>query len=203
MATRDGRDGGLRRGLDTGAEWLWLLDTSALPQPRALGALLDALGRTVGLPAPAILAGIVVRHDGRVDEGRAPWSRRGVTELSMEAAERRLLPIRAATTPLLVHRSALQLAPGPRPGLPLSGALLEWTARTLRTATGYLVPDSVHLAGREARPPSREARTATALMLGGGLSKLERIKLAGGAGCGLTRPALLAGRPRAFAGSLR
>ena len=61
----------------------------------------------------------------------------------MLSVSHRMLPIRAAGTASLLVRSEALRSCGPRSGLPADAATLEWTARLLRDAVGYLVPTSV------------------------------------------------------------
>ena len=166
---------GLRRALRLGAEWVWLLDESAIPRPSALLALVEALDRIEGLPRPAILAGAVVGPSGEVDPSLAPWYRRAPTENAMTAAEWRLLPIRAAGGPVLVSRRAIETEQPPRPRLSTASAMLEWTARLLRSRRGYWVPESEHLAGAEARDPAAQPLASAALLLGGSFTGSERL----------------------------
>src|SRR3989442_287572 len=67
--------GGLRslvgRALTTGADWLCLLDGSSVPRLDALLVLREALPRLDGLPDPAVLGGVVLTAEGRVDETRS------------------------------------------------------------------------------------------------------------------------------------
>src|SRR5829696_2692454 len=118
--------------------WAWVLDGSALPRPDALARLLAAArdAASAGLPAPAVLASVVLGEDGEPAPGHAAWFRRGGSDLAMLAARRHLLPVRAARAGSLLV--AMPAAP-PRRG---DGAL-DWTARLLREATGYAVPASV------------------------------------------------------------
>jgi hypothetical protein len=145
-----------------------VLDGSALPRPDALAQLLAAARAATGsgLPAPAVVASVVLGADGEPEPGHAAWSRRGGTDLAMLAARRRLLLVRAARAGSLLV--ATPAAP-PRGG---DGAL-DWTARMLRDATGYAVPASIADAagaggwradalGRE--PLEDAERTAAALL---------------------------------------
>jgi hypothetical protein len=171
----EGLVAGLRQALEGAAEWIWVLDGSAVPRQGALAAFLEALDRVGGLPEPVLLAGVVVGPDGLVDEPRAAWYLRSGIEPAMTAAGRRLLPIRAAGGPVLVHRAALDALP--RTGLAPPGGVLEWTARLLRARAGYLVPESEHSALAHVRHPLDDPRVAAALLLGGGLSGAERLSV--------------------------
>ena len=126
--------------------WTWLRDGTARPAPDALDRLLEALGRLDGLPAPVLLASKVVDQAGALVPALAPWYFRDDAGLAMDAAARGLLPVRAArTSSVLVRADALRRA-GRRRGLPPGAEALEWTARVLRDAPGYLVPASVAVA---------------------------------------------------------
>jgi hypothetical protein len=174
---------GIAGALAQGAQWLWLLDGSALPRPDALERL---AGRTVaaGLPAPVLLASRVVDAAGVAAPGHAPWPRRMVTELTLRSAVERLLPLRAARAgSLLVRAEAIR---GPAADLAGPGAALEWTGRLLREGMGYLVSDSLADAATDApweagatgRDPAEDLRVAAAMLAGGGWSGRERVALA-------------------------
>ena len=165
--------GGLRRALDTGAEWIWVLDGTAMPKPGALTALLEAVDRAAELPEPAshfsppvLFAGVVVDAEGRVDEARGGWYRRNHIDLTMGSSGRRLLPIRAAGGPVLVHRRAAERAPA-------CDGVFEWTAHILRDEVGFLVPDSESVAIRPAEDPLGDPRTVARLVTGGALGRLD------------------------------
>jgi hypothetical protein len=166
---------GLERALATGADWIWVLDGSAVPRPNALGLLLEALDRTDGLPEPALLTGVVVAADGRVDANRPPWYRRYQLHVAVDSADRGLLPVRASVGPALVSRGAAEAAlpPGSAPVSP--GAVLEWTATVLRQSTGYLVPESASEAVGRVRDPLRSPVTAARLVFRRGVGPRDRV----------------------------
>jgi hypothetical protein len=161
--------------------WAWVLDGSALPRPGALAELLAAArdAAEAGLPAPAVLASVVLADDGEPAAGHAAWFRRGGSDLAMLAARRHLLPIRAARAGSLLI--ATPAAP-PRGG---DGAL-NWTARLLRDATGYAVPASeADAAGAGAwradalgRNPREDARRTAAALVDGAWAPKEKLWLA-------------------------
>lgn len=134
----------LRGALAGAAQWLWLIDCGVVPEPSALERLLAPLAAVPELPTPVLLAGRVTAPDGRLHPLSAPWPRLTRKDVAVVACEHRLLSIRAARHgSVLVHRRAVE-----RSGLPASRYLpgsddLEWTARILKDAVGYLVPDSV------------------------------------------------------------
>jgi hypothetical protein len=187
--------GGLERALETDAEWVWVLDGASVPRPGALATLLAGRERVGNLPAPSLLAGVVVTADGRVHPERAPWYRRFQGDIALDSVDRALLPIRGSAGPALVHRRAVA-AHLPRPEARISpAALLEWTTTVLRARTGYLVPESECVAVDVGRDPMLDPATAARLMFGGGLVLLDRLALVlelserAGAGTRLSRPA--------------
>ncbi len=134
---------GLRGGLAEGADWLWLLDGSAVPDPEALERLLDVLDDLGELPTPALLASTVVTSEGEPHPAALPVNRLTHKEVVIEACRRRLVSVRAARHgSLLVSRAALERDGLPRADYVADGDDLEWTARLLRDADGYLVPSS-------------------------------------------------------------
>ena len=133
-----------------GDGWMWLRDGTAQPAPDALDRLLEALGRLDGLPAPVLLASKVVDRAGALVPALAPWYLRDDAGLAMDAAGRGLLPVRAARTSSVLVRADVLGRARRRRRLPPGAAALEWTARVLRDAPGYLVPASVAVA--EAAP---------------------------------------------------
>ncbi len=152
-----------------GADWFWLLDGTAVPQPDALERLLEALGLP-DLPEPVLLAGKIVLPDGALDIEGAPWPRLTNKDVAIAACQHHLVSIRAARYgSMLVSRAALELHGPPRDDL-------GWTAQILREGTGLLVPQSV--AVREApvaRNPWHDVRLRAAMLRGpawGGEEKL-------------------------------
>jgi rhamnopyranosyl-N-acetylglucosaminyl-diphospho-decaprenol beta-1,3/1,4-galactofuranosyltransferase len=151
-----GFNAGVRRGVERGSDWLWLMDDDTIPRPDALERLLLALGRLDGLPDPVMLASRVLWTDGRVHPMNPPWPSRRDLDLVGAAVERSLLPIRASTFPSLLVRSDVV----ERHGLPRSAFFiwaddLDFSMRVLRHEPGYLVPDSVavHKTATPHRPP--------------------------------------------------
>jgi hypothetical protein len=168
---------GLERALATGADWIWVLDGTSLPRPGALTALFDGRERVGELPAPVLLTGLVVTPDGRVHPQREPWYHRFRIDLAVAAADHALVPVRGSRGPALVRRETVAATlPGTSAGL-TPGGVLVWTARLLRTDTGYLVPESEYVAAPDGRDPMRDPRTAARLLAGGGLRRLDRIAL--------------------------
>jgi hypothetical protein len=157
-------------------EWLWLLDDSVSPQPRALESLLDALQRVDRLPAPVLLASKVVTPDGSLDPASLPIPQVLDSDLAVTAFELRLLSLRVARRgSLLVHRRGLERwgLPDERPGD------IEWTARLLKHEPGLLVPDSVAVRRPAAGGTNRQRARAEAagllrLVLGDALEPREK-----------------------------
>jgi hypothetical protein len=169
--------------LETGLDWIWvLLDEAVVPRPGALAALLQARERAAALPEPAarfpdpvLFAGVVVDERGRVDEARGAWYRRNHIDLTMGSTGERLLPIRAAAGPVLVHRRALERAEIPSA---TPAGVLEWTAHVLRDEIGFLVPDSESVALAPADDPLGDPRTVARLVRGGALGRLDVARAA-------------------------
>lgn len=74
---------GVRAGLETGADWLWLMDDDAEPRPDGLEALLAA--PAAADPAVAALAPAVERPDGTIDLGHRGRFRRRPRPLARDA----------------------------------------------------------------------------------------------------------------------
>ncbi len=155
-----GGAGGFRAGMEdayrSGYEWLWLMDDDTIPEPGTLGSLLEALDRLEGLPTPDILASRVLWTDGRLHPKNYPAPRfeESRNDLFVEAVGRGLLAIRLASfVSILVHRDAISRCGLPEARYFMWGDDGEYTARLLRTGTGYIVPASV-VHHHTARPES-------------------------------------------------
>lgn len=166
---------GLARALEAGTDWLWLLEPSTVPRAEALEALVAALDRAP--ERPALMASAVHDARGGIDRARAPIYRRTPTQLAMAAAAARLLPIRAATGPVLVHRSALLAVGAPRARLAGPPALLHLTGRLLGDRVGFLVPRSISAAAAGTRRPTRGFETAATLLLGDAFTGADRLRV--------------------------
>lgn len=142
------------------ADWIWLLGRGADPAPTALEELLKALDALAGLPEPAAIAGRVLAADGRLHPAHLPWPRWGDKALEVAAAERGLVPIRAASTASLLVRAD-------RAGTPV--------ARLLREDAGYLAPLSVVT---HSAPPAYDPRGDLRLLAGDALTATERVWVA-------------------------
>ena len=136
---------GLRDALGRGAEWVWLLDGTTVPEPEALDALLAA--RAIdGLPAPVLLASNVLDDRGRPHLDSLPSHELFEKEISVAAVERGMVHLRSARHgSLLVSRGAVERFGVPRRELPRGNDVLEWTTGMLRRweDPGYLVTSSV------------------------------------------------------------
>jgi rhamnopyranosyl-N-acetylglucosaminyl-diphospho-decaprenol beta-1,3/1,4-galactofuranosyltransferase len=186
-----GGAGGFHRGMARahaqGYEWLWLLDDDTLATEGALAALLDGARRAPG-QVPLVVTSQVRWKDERLHPMNAPVPRaRWRAELAQGIACRLLLVRYATFVSTLVHRQAID-----RFGLPLEHFFIwsddvEFTARVLRHAPGYLVPDSVVYHWTETAHPAADphsdrfyyhARNALLILRGSSLSPLERIDFA-------------------------
>lgn len=147
-----------------GADWLWVLDGSAVPCPDALERFVAVLAEWTG-PPPILLASKVVLADGTLDRASAPWPRLTDKAVAIEACEHRLVSIRAAR-----HGSLLVRAGRWEAGADADADDLAWTGGILRRATGLLVPGSV--AVRDA-PASSAPLFGQAQMLRGDALDLE------------------------------
>jgi GT2 family glycosyltransferase len=142
-----GSAGGFRDGLKSafdqgGADWFWLLDDDTIPEPRALEEMLLAT-EAAGEP-PAMVSSNVFWSDGNPHPMNKPWPRYNPVELAVDAAERHLVLIRAATyVSILVRREALEAHGLPSAPMFIWGDDIEFTARLLRHERGYLAPRSV------------------------------------------------------------
>lgn len=149
LDTNEGGAGGFHEGMrdayEGGFDWLWVMDDDTIPTPTALERLLEGRDTASRLgDAPVALASKVVWTDDRLHpmNGALPALRR--MDALVEAASHGLLLLRSASfVSLLVHRRAIE-----RFGLPIKRYFIwtddvEFTARILRSESGYLVPESV------------------------------------------------------------
>jgi hypothetical protein len=166
----------LERALGSGADWVWVLDGSAIPRDGALRALLDGLGRAEGLEEPHLMTGAVVTAEGVVDEGRLLWYRRNQIDVALAACAQRLLPVRAASGSVLARRDAVEAEVPPARAPASPPAVLEWTARILRSRTGYLSPDSESQAVVAGYDPASRPLTAVRILFGGALVRLDPLR---------------------------
>ena len=139
-----GFEAGMRRAHERGYTWYWLMDDDTIPEPEALERLLAAPARLEGLPRPMILASRAVTVDGGLHPMNwvRPAARR--FDLFVDATARGLMPIRYASfVSFLVHRDAVDEWGFPYGDYFIWNDDFEYSARILRHATGYFVPDSI------------------------------------------------------------
>jgi rhamnopyranosyl-N-acetylglucosaminyl-diphospho-decaprenol beta-1,3/1,4-galactofuranosyltransferase len=149
LDTNEGGAGGFHEGMRDayarGFDWLWLMDDDTVPTPTALERLLEGRDTASGMgQTPLVLASRVLWTNGSLhpmNTARPALERMGSL---VEATSHGLLMIRSASfVSLLVDRRGIE-----RFGLPIKRYFLwsddvEYTARILRSETGYLVPDSI------------------------------------------------------------
>ncbi|HWE12934.1 MAG TPA: hypothetical protein VG365_05445 [Solirubrobacteraceae bacterium] len=160
----------VREGVSAGNEWLWLLDGAAVPEPGALGSLLGAAA-VLSPSAPLLLASKVLGEDGRLHPDSTPRHEVFEKERSVEAAARHLVHLRiAAHGSVLVRTDAPGRFGPPRPDLPSSLDMREWSARILRSwdDCGYLVPASVAVRRAAPAPVTWSDWAARVRVLGSG-----------------------------------
>ena len=166
------------------AAWLWVVDSAVEPSEDALEQLLAAV--ELAPARPVLLSSLIVGSDGEAHPDYAPDGHRNRLVDTVDASERRLLPLRDAPfASLLLATDAVAGNASPDSAY---GALAdrEFTARLLARAPGYLVCDSIATA-------SRPARVATAdrvrLLRSGAWSPIERVRMAALAGRDVVRAA--------------
>ena len=136
---------GIKRALEAGAGWVWLMDDDAIAEPDSLERLLTALKQVeVFSPDPDILLSRVVWTDGRIHPMNFPWLDWRRLPLLWKALNWGFLLVRSgAWAGMLVRTSAVQ-----RHGLPIKDYFvwcedLDFSGRILRRGVGYWVFDSV------------------------------------------------------------
>ncbi|TYK43737.1 glycosyltransferase [Actinomadura decatromicini] len=194
LAENTGGAGGFAAGiahvLDTGrAGLLWLMDDDTVPEPGALGALLDARERAAA--EPVLVASRVVWTDGRDHPMNTPRVKPGASRAELAAASAvGCRPIRSASfVSVLVDAAAVR-----ERGLPVADYFLwnddfEFTTRLLRGRSGLYCPASVVVhktrtfGGADADPGDRfyyEVRNKVWLFTRSrGLAPGERVLYAG------------------------
>ena len=191
---------GVRAACETGADWIWLLDGLALPDPYALEELLEGAARGGGSGQCVLVAGRIVTPDRSTHPAALPWPVLLDKQAALSAAGHGLVAVRAARHgSLLVRRSAIKAEGLPRSGYRAGGDDLEWTSRLLRTGPGFLAPGSVAVRrlGESDRPgggaarPWRSFGNALDLLARGPFSLQERLWF----GYGLARPGGSGRRP--------
>lgn len=133
----------LRLGVETDADWLWLMDDDAEPRPDALERLLDSA--VAADAATAAVCTAVVHPDGTLDPLHRCRLGRFVTPLPKSAyAERRYAHVDCASfVGLLVRTHAARDAGPPRREFFLGYDDAEYSLRVRRFGTIRLVPESV------------------------------------------------------------
>lgn len=156
------------------ADWIWLLDGTALPNPDTLAALLAAAQRLDPVVSPIILASTIVGAAGRLAPAHVPLAPQGQTEVAVRTVGLRVLPVRAVTGGSLLVRPEWMTG-SPRPGV---APMIAWTARHLRDGGGFLVPSSVARARSIASPRWEQAALFARLVFGSALHPKERLRFA-------------------------
>ena len=149
LARNTGGAGGFALGvavaLRHAADLLWLLDDDAVPEPGALGSLVDVHRTYGGAVPPAAVASKVVWVDGRVHRMNVPRRRRGATPAQVRLArDVGCTPMRTASfCSLLVDGEVARSEALPIADYFLWNDDFEYTARILRDRTGLFCPSSV------------------------------------------------------------
>lgn len=183
-----GSAGGFASGLEwacsAGCDWIWLMDDDTFAEERALDELV--VGAERAPRRPAVMASVVRWRDGRLHPMNRPWLRLPPRGEFAQAAGVGLAPIRAATWVSTLVRSDAVV----EHGLPRSHYFvwlddIEYTARLLRDANGYLAPESgvVHWTPRASDTLSDtrgrfyfKVRNHLWLLRGSSFTGLERVR---------------------------
>jgi hypothetical protein len=179
-AGESGLAAGVRRGLATGCDWLWLLDGGAVPELGALDALL-AVATAAKPPGPVLLASKVVDSEGGLHPDSLPRHEIFEKERTVNAAAHHLVHLRwAAHGSVLAAADAVGRFAPPRSRLAPGQDMREWSARILRDwgNPGYLVPASlaVRPSGQSRTPAARGDWAARVRVLGSAAwSPTERL----------------------------
>ncbi|WP_158539602.1 glycosyltransferase [Meiothermus sp. QL-1] len=136
---------GMRRALEQGADWVWLMDDDGIPHSNALEKLLEAEQVTRPWRGPAdLLLCRVVWVDGQIHPMNFPlpdWRRPG---LLWKAVRYGYLAVRSgAWTGMLVRSQSILQHGLPNPAYFVWCEDLEFSGRVLRRGLGYWVHDSV------------------------------------------------------------
>lgn len=168
--------GALPDALATGADWIWVLDGHAVPEPDALDELLMHT-EPEGLPAPVLLSSRISLPDGSLHPDVLPWPEIFEKEISTAAVGQRLVSLRAARPgSLLIRADTIRRHGPPRADFVSHGEILEWTARILRDDRGYLVPASRAVrADREAPAVRRSLRNRARMLRGDTWGREEKL----------------------------
>jgi GT2 family glycosyltransferase len=178
---------GIERAHRAGHTWLWLMDDDTVPEPNALAALLDGARRAPR--EPSILLSRALWRDGSLHPMNRPLVRSGEPGEMALAARSGLVAVRTGSfVSLLARRETIDRCGNVLADYFIWGDDFEWTARVLRDAPGYLVPESrvVHWTSRAhtavtAADASRfyfHARNSLRVLRGTSLRPFERVSFA-------------------------
>jgi GT2 family glycosyltransferase len=146
--------GGMALALADGADFIWVMDDDTVPEPGALGALLNARDRMAAQAAgpsavaarpPALVASQVLWTDGREHPMNTPRRKPFAAKAEVRAAGAvGCVPIRSASfVSILVDAAECRRRGLPRADYFLWNDDFEFTTRLLRGNTGLLCPASV------------------------------------------------------------
>lgn len=151
---------GIKHVVESGADFIWLMDDDGIARPDALEKLCEAEKATSLLAGEAdILLCRVVWIDGSLHPMNFPWPDWRKPKLLLKALNRGWLSVRSgAWTGMLVRSSAVK-----RHGLPFKDYFvwcedLDFSGRVLRRGLGYWVHDSVvvHKTAKPAAPANAQ-----------------------------------------------
>jgi hypothetical protein len=144
--------------------WEWIVDPAVEPRDDTRERL-EAMTQPDGLPEPVILAAKVVDPDGRLHPASMPWPGIFEKQLATDAAEHRLVSLRATRPGALLVRTDVVGRP--------EGDVLQWSARVLKgDHVGYLVPTAVAV-----RRDGDDGRLRPKVLLGDGWRLEEKLWL--------------------------
>ena len=152
----------VRTGIDSGADWIWLMDDDCAPEPDALERLLAA--PQAADPGTALLAPLVVMPGGVPLPLTRGWVRRRwfltpLMGLEPDDWQRDATEVEhVSLVGPLVRREAAELAGPPRRELFIWWDDLEWVSRLRRHGRAWLIP-AARIVHREPNPmPSTSFR---------------------------------------------
>lgn len=144
--------------------WEWIVDPSVEPRGDTRDRL-EATTRPDGLPEPVILAAKVVDASGALHPASMPWPGIFEKQLATDAAQHRLVSLRATRPGALLVRTDVVGRP--------EGDVLQWSARVLRhDHVGYLVPAAVAV-----RHDDEDGRLRPKILLGDAWRLEEKLWL--------------------------
>jgi GT2 family glycosyltransferase len=134
---------GMKTAYEAGYDWLWLMDDDVVCAPTALEKILDITHSPKNLQQPTILTSKVLWKDGQIHGMNRPRFYTDRYGEFVQSASQGLLLLRSASfVSCAVHRQAVDKYGFPHPYYFIWNDDSEYTARILKTETGYLVPDS-------------------------------------------------------------